>query len=111
MPAVVSLAGDWDIFSRDTLRNRLTPAHTADRCIIDFTDCVLGDASFLTELIFVSKIRRTHGLPPLVLVITPNNPVLQRILEVTQLARLWPVYDSVDAAIRATANQTLSSPP
>lgn len=99
MPAVISLAGDLDIFFRDELRERLSLALTASHCVIDFTGFHGGDATFINELVYAAKVRTARALPSMVLVIPEEDKTLRRILEVTRLLRVWPVFSTVEAAV------------
>ena len=101
MPAVISLAGDWDIFFREQLRERLAFALTAEQCIVDFTGFHGGDATFINELVYAAKVRAARSLPGMVLVIPEDDRTLRRILEVTKLLRVWPVFTSVEQALAA----------
>jgi anti-anti-sigma regulatory factor len=101
MPAVISLAGDWDVFGRSELRRRLAPALTADSCIVDFTGFHCGDASFLDELVYMRKVRKAQGRSCEVLVIRPADAIVRKVLQLTQLAGVWPIYESMDAAVAA----------
>lgn len=104
MPTVISLAGDWDIFGRAELRRRLIPAYTAPSCIVDFTGFHCGDATFLDELIYMSKVRKAQGNPPAVFVIRPSDSMVRKILTLTHLITAWPVYESMQAAVAAVGN-------
>jgi len=108
MPAVISLAGDWDIFERSELRRRLAPAQTADPCIIDFTGFHCGDATFLDELIYMGKVRKAQGHSPAVFVIRPTETMVLKILRLTHLISVWPIYDSMDAAVAAVEEKSKS---
>lgn len=101
MPAVISLAGDWDIFGRAELRRRLTPAYTAGSCIVDFTGFHCGDATFLDELIYMRKVRKAQGHPPVVFVIQPTERMVRKILTLTHLIGAWPTFESMEDAVAA----------
>ncbi len=107
MPAVISLSGNWDIFDFDELRRRLTAAHTAERCILDFSGFRCGDATFLNELVYMGKVRRAQGRPPAVFVISPAETMVKKILELTHLASIWPIFESMDAAVAAIETRTI----
>lgn len=109
MPAVISLAGDWDIFLRDQLRERLASALTPHQCILDFNGFRGGDASFITEIVYVAKVRAARNLEPMVLVIPENDRTLRRILEVMRLLRVWPVFPSVHEALAAVSEHSLQN--
>jgi anti-anti-sigma regulatory factor len=109
MPAVISLAGDWDIYGRAELRRRLAPACTAETCIVDFTGFHCGDATFLDELIYMRKVRKAQGRGPCVFVIRPSDTMVRKILQVTQLIGVWPIFDSMDAAVAAVEQKTRHS--
>jgi anti-anti-sigma regulatory factor len=101
MPAVVSLAGDWDIFGREELRRRLQAAHSPDRCVVDLTGFHGGDVSFLNELVHMAKVRRAQGRQAAVLVVDQKDVVVRRVLKLSGLADIWQIYESLDAALAA----------
>lgn len=109
MPAVISLAGDWDVFGRSELRRRLAPALEADDCILDFTGFHCGDATFLDELVYVRKVRKAHRRSCEALVVHPSDAIVRKILQLTQLAGVWPIYESVEAATAAAGAASLPS--
>ncbi len=83
------------IFSTSTSASRLTAAHTAERCILDFSGFRCGDATFLNELVYTGKVRRAQGRPPAVFVISPAETMVKKILELTHLASIWPIFESM----------------
>lgn len=101
MPTIISVAGDWDVFRRNELREVLAPAMTADRCIIDFTQANCADATFLNELIILSNARASGGLAPVSLVIDADDYIVRRVLQLTSPLHVWSVYDSLEQARNA----------
>jgi anti-anti-sigma regulatory factor len=100
-PAIVSLAGDWDIFGRDELRRRLAAAYSVEHCILDFTGFRCGDASFLDELVALRKARKALGRSCEVFVIHEADAILHKVLQISHLAHVWPIHDSIEAALAA----------
>jgi anti-anti-sigma regulatory factor len=101
MPAVISLAGDWDIFGREELRRRLRAAHFPDPCIVDLTDFHCGDVSFVNELVRMAKVRQAQGRQAALLVVHEKDALIRRVLELSRLVDIWPMYESVEAAVAA----------
>lgn len=107
MPEIISLAGDWDIFERADLRQRLIPACTVESCIVDFTGFHCGDATFLDELVYMLKARRAKGFGPPMFVITPGEHMLLKVLSLTHLINAWPIFESLEAAAAAAEQKAI----
>lgn len=110
MPVVISLAGDWDVFGRAELRRRLAAAVDAESCIVDLTGFHCGDATFLDELVYLRKVRKTRGRGVEALVVSPADAMLRKIFQLTKLSGVWPVYESIDAALAGLEATQPSAP-
>ncbi|WP_275559321.1 STAS domain-containing protein [Streptomyces sp. 5-6(2022)] len=96
---VIQVAGQLDPETRDQLRHQLDQliaTRNPARVIVDFSQLRLCDASGLSALVAANReARRRHGELRLV---CPEGKV-RRLLRLTQLARMIPVFDSVPQAI------------
>ena len=95
-PLVVPLEGEWDVYRVPELDQRLQPAYTAPQVILDLTSATYIDSTCLGALVRMRKARDARALGPARLVI--SSPMVLRIFEIVRLDRVWPIYDSVEAA-------------
>ena len=95
-PLVVTLEGEWDVYRCPELDQRLQPAHSAPQVILDLTSATYIDSTCLGALVRMRKARDARGLGAARLVIT--SPMVLRIFEIVRLDRVWPIFDSVEAA-------------
>lgn len=96
---VISLAGEWDIYRRDELQERLLPAESEERAILDLTLAKYVTSTLICALILTHKVRETRRLPHLRLCVT--SAFVRRLLGATGLEGMFPIHDSVAAAIDA----------
>jgi anti-anti-sigma factor len=94
---VISLAGEWDIYRRDELRSRLEPGMSDRQVVLDLTSAKYITSTLICALILTHKERLARGLPPLAVAVT--SAFVRRLLAATGLESLFPIYDSVDAAL------------
>ncbi|MGW0802403.1 STAS domain-containing protein [Nonomuraea sp. NPDC002799] len=99
---VIRLHGDIDIFSSETLRQRLlTALSTCESTLI----CDLSDISFIdtSGLGVLMGIRRRAKAMGIVLALTAPTGYTSELLHVTGLDRSLPIYQrgQVDAALRS----------
>jgi anti-sigma B factor antagonist len=99
---VVALEGDVDLDSVDRLKARLDRIVAADGpcLIVDLTGVRFIDTTGLGTFVrFLDGVRRREG--SLALVAPSGQPL--RAFSRTNLARLFPIYDSVSDAMAGTA--------
>lgn len=77
------------------------------RLVVDMTDVTFIDASGLGALTFVAKRAAQQGGW---LRLVGANPMLRRILSITRLSALLPVYDTVHAASAVAPAAAVSRP-
>lgn len=95
--AVIALSGDLDLATAPELRTALHEALLERRTIVvDMSDLRFLDSTGLGVLVRVHKKAKAEG-GVVALSTVPRNVV--KILEVTCLDRVFPVYDSVEAAL------------
>ena len=96
--AVVTLAGEHDISTSESLEQALERAAANSNVLVDLSDCTFVDSTVITVLIRTSEAVKAGG-EQLVLVIPPAQRAIARIAEMTGLGHLMPLYESRDAAL------------
>jgi anti-anti-sigma factor len=98
---VVSLAGEWDIYRREELRNRLEPAYYERDVVFDLTTAKYVTSTLICALIVAHKHRREQQLPPAVVAV--KSAFVRRLLGATGLDGLFPIFENVEDAVRASS--------
>jgi anti-anti-sigma factor len=98
---VVSLSGEWDIYRREELRNRLEPAYYEREVIFDLTTAKYVTSTLICALIVAHKHRREHELPPATLAV--KSAFVRRLLGATGLDGLFAIYETLEDAVRASS--------
>jgi anti-anti-sigma factor len=99
---IISLEGDLDITSRESLDWKLKPAHFADPVIIDLTKVVYVDSTALSAFVRLRKARTAKGYQPALYVIPSIH--VRKVFSITDLDTLWEIYDTLDEAVAALEN-------
>jgi anti-sigma B factor antagonist len=96
---VVQLTGDLDLLTAPVLHERLWPLlPQPDRTVImDLSGVAFLGSAGLSELAAASDLAGRHGT--VILLVASSRAVL-RPLEVTGLHTLFPVFDSLESALR-----------
>ncbi|MQA28172.1 MAG: anti-sigma factor antagonist [Micromonosporaceae bacterium] len=95
--AVIGLSGDLDLATAPELRTALHEALTERaKIVVDMSDLRFLDSTGLGVLVRVHKKAKAAG-GVVAFTSVPGNVV--KILEVTCLDRVFPVYDTVDEAL------------
>lgn len=100
---VVSLAGEWDIYRRDELRTLLEPAYDERQVILDLMTAKYVTSTLIGALIVAQKHREESGLPRAMLAV--KSAFVRRLLGVTGLDALFPIYESIEDALRASSRE------
>ena len=95
---VVSLGGEVDLYTAPELKQELhrLVGEGATRIVIDMTETTFIDSTTLGVLLSVVKRVRPEGGS--VVLVCPDRNV-KRIFEITLLDRVFPIFESRDAAI------------
>lgn len=93
---IVSLNGHLDIYRASEVRRLLQEAAAQPRLVVDMSNVLTISAVILTEFVRCYKHRVAHGLEPARLVV--RSTAVRKILEITDLTKLWPIYESLDSA-------------
>lgn len=86
---VIRLSGDYDIYRRDELARTLAAAHDAQEVTLDFSDVPYIDSTAIGCLIGLKKRMNANG--PALIRIVGVQPNVRRILELTQLEKIFNV--------------------
>lgn len=95
---VISLAGEWDIYRRDELRSRLDPAYYEREVVLDLTAAKYVTSTLICALVVAHKHREGKSMPRAALAV--KSAFVRRLLSATGLDGLFPIYDSVEDAVR-----------
>ena len=99
---VISLAGEWDIYRREELRERLEPAYTESSVVLDLMTAKYVTSTLICALVVAHKHRQEHGLPRAILAV--KSAFVRRLLSATGLEGLFPIYDSVEDALSGSSS-------
>ena len=97
-PLVITLDGDWDIYRRAELEAALRPMLECPQVVLDCSAVTYADSTVLSVLATLRKERVARGYPACRVV---PSATVSRLFEITQMSRLWPCYENVDAAVRS----------
>jgi anti-anti-sigma factor len=86
----VSLRGEFDISSGDSLRRELARAEYADAAIIDLSGVTYAGTTLLNALLALQKSMRKHGGEGAIRIVG-TSPHLRKVLTITSLDRLFEV--------------------
>ena len=95
-PTVMTLAGEWDIYRRNELRQVFAALYDAFHVVLDFTAVTYADSTVLSELVQMRKYRIEKELPMFAVV---HSKTLERVLSITHLNQFWPCFTTLDDAI------------
>ena len=98
---VISLAGEWDIYRRDELRSRLDPAYHDRHVVLDLTPARYVTSTLICALIVMHKHREERRLPRAIVAV--RSAFVRRLLTATGLDGLFPIYENVEDAQRASS--------
>jgi anti-anti-sigma factor len=104
---VVSLAGEWDIYRREELRNRLEPTYYERQVIFDLTAAKYVTSTLICALIVAHKSREEQGLPRAMVAV--KSAFVRRLLGATGLDGLFPIFESVEDAVSASSTHQQSA--
>ena len=94
---VVSLAGEWDIYRRAELRERLEPAYSQPEVVLDLTAAKFVTSTLICALVVMQKHRAAQSLPHAVLAV--RSAFVRRLLTATGLDGFFPIYESLEEAL------------
>lgn len=96
-PLIITLAGEFDIYTAGELADMLERTEERANVILDMTSVRYLDSTSLTVFIRMRKRRLEKHFPPCRIVgLSPN---LRRLFKLTRLDLVWPIYDTLDEAV------------
>jgi anti-sigma B factor antagonist len=95
-PLIITLAGEFDIYTAGELADTLAAGEERANVIVDMTHVRYLDSTSLTVFIRMRKRRLETNLPPCRLV--GLGPNLRRLFRLTRLDAVWPIYETIDEA-------------
>jgi anti-sigma B factor antagonist len=98
-PHIITLAGEFDIYTAGELADMLAQAQERANVVIDMTNVRYLDSTSLTVFIRMRKRRLEMNFPPCRLV--GLGPNLRRLFKLTRLDAVWPIYETLDEAVRS----------
>lgn len=97
---VVALSGEHDLATRDVIHAAIEPLLAAGaQVVVDLTGAEFIDSSIIGVLVACHQQAETEPGAVLAIVV-PRHGVVRRVLDVTGLAAIMPLYSSVSAVIR-----------
>lgn len=93
---VAHVRGELDLATTPTLEEALVDLDAGPRLVIDLTECTFLDSSAVRFLTSTARETQAAGRT-LALVVT--DPGVLRVLEITAVDTMLPVYPTVDAAL------------
>jgi anti-anti-sigma factor len=101
---VVALRGEHDIATADRLAERFEEIFAeGTKIVVDLSEAEFIDSSTVRVILQAYRYAEaTHG-DKVVLVVPPANATLQRLLEVSGLGRILPVFQDRQQALSALA--------
>lgn len=101
-PFIVTLdAPEWDLASCGELAKLLEPAREPAAALVDLSRVDFIDSTCLGKIAALQGKRMAGGLAPAALVVA--TPQVRRLFAIVQFDRLWPIFESLDDALRAGA--------
>ncbi len=101
---VISLAGEWDAYRREELKNRLEPAYREHRVVLDLTAAKHVTGTLICALIAARNERELQGLPRASVAV--KSAFVRRLLSATGVESLFSIHHSVEDAIALEELQT-----
>lgn len=95
---VAHVVGDLDMATAPALRDEVASLDSSGRLVIDLTRCTFLDSAAVRLLTTIARDSDVAGTP---LALVASDPVILRILEITAVDDLLPVYPTLDDALSA----------
>ena len=89
---------EYDVASCEVLERELVPSYTAPRAIVDLSAVRYLDSTCLGKLVRMHSRRLSRGFAPPRLVLPSKQ--LRHIFETVHFDGLWPLYRSLEAALK-----------
>jgi anti-anti-sigma factor len=101
-PLIVALElSEYDVASAGDMTRQLEATYTASNVIVDMSGVRYIDSTCLGRLVKMRKEREGRGFRPARIVI--SSAELRRLFKLVKFDTVWPIFDSLDAAIKDEA--------
>ncbi len=104
---IVSLAGEWESYRSDELRERLEPAYSHAEVLLDLTAAKYVTSTLVGALVTAHEHRQAQGLPRMSVAI--ESAFVRRLFVATGLEEFFAIYKSLDEALKARASKRESA--
>ncbi len=104
---IVSLAGEWESYRSDELRERLEPAYSHAEVLLDLTAAKYVTSTLVGALVTAHEHRQAQGLPRMSVAI--ESAFVRRLFVATGLDEFFAIYKSLDEALKARASMRESA--
>ena len=104
---IVSLAGEWESYRRDELRERLEPAYSHAEVLLDLTAAKYVTSTLVGALVTAHEHRQAQGLPRMPVAI--ESAFVRRLFVATGLEEFFAIHESLDAALEGRASKRESA--
>ncbi len=104
---IVSLAGEWESYRSDELRERLEPAYSHAEVLLDLTAAKYVTSTLVGALVTAHEHRQAQGLPRMSVAI--ESAFVRRLFVATGLDEFFAIYKSLDEALKARASKRESA--
>ena len=95
----VALVGEHDLSTKPSLIDALTRASDRPYVVVDLSLCTFVDSSVLSALVAFHGI----GLSRISLVVPDTQRIVRRTFQLAGMAEFFPIHDSLEQAVSATA--------
>jgi anti-anti-sigma factor len=96
-PCVITLSGDFDVYTTPQFEVDLKRSDNARDVVIDFARVGYVDSTAISALVRMESRRAAAGLPAVHF--ASVSPELQRVFQMSALGDVWPYYEDVERAI------------
>lgn len=103
LPMILTLdVPEWDIETSESLGTLLAPAADHRDVIVDLSAVSYIDSTCLGKFVGMHRKRSAKGYEPARLVIP--SPRVRRLFAIVKFDEIWPIYETLDEAVRAGAS-------
>lgn len=96
-PCIISLSGDYDVYTTPQLESDLKSSDTVPNVVLDFGRVHYIDSTAIAALLRMRTRRKAIGVPAVHF--ASLSPELRRILTVSGLEDAWAWHDDVEHAL------------
>lgn len=102
---VLSLEGSLDAVTASQLQNFTPKSESTNKLVIDLSGVDFLDSSGLGAIVGIARNKRASGGD---VILACMNDKVRKVFEITQVARLFHIFDDLDAASKHAEKQQAS---